>query len=126
MKRRISILLSLMLLVASSGFTVSKHYCNGKLVNVFLLPHLGECCDSSMPMDDQSCDNEFIGFYLEEPLELITAKIVRISPILLAQVPEPLLEIVNNSINVNPRRLALTSSPVDNIKIYLRVEAFLN
>lgn len=126
MKRKISILLSFILLISSSGFTLNKHYCNGELVNIFLLPHFGKCCDSNMPMDDDSCEDEFVGFFSDGPIELIAPKIVLKHSVQWMHLPKNILLIVDHCLDLKTRKVAFVPPPVNNIKIYLRVEAFLN
>ena len=126
MKKRIAILLTIILLISSSGFTLNKHYCNGELVNIFFLPHIGDCCDSSMPMDDDSCEDEFLGFLVDESLELVPTKNDLTTIVQWAHLAEPYELISNSGISPKPQKLALFSPPLSNIKIYLRVESFLN
>ncbi len=47
------IILSMLLLIATIGFVVSKHYCNGQLVSVTLLHEAHSCCG-----DSDCCHNE--------------------------------------------------------------------
>jgi len=126
MKGKISIVLLLILLISGSGITVDSHFCNGKLADVFLLPHFGDCCDSSMPMDDDSCGDEILNYWPVGQVEYTPAKIdIDKSFYWLDEAITSLLERVYYIKNDN--RIILTSSySKANIKIYLRNEVFLN
>lgn len=53
LKKSVHIILSFLLLVATSGLFLSKHYCGGKLLSVSLFQTASSCCDS-----DSCCQHE--------------------------------------------------------------------
>jgi hypothetical protein len=128
MKRKISIILSLILLVSTTGFGLSEHYCKDKLVDIFLLPHFGKCCNSTMPEQDDSCQNVPVEFLSDGPLEFTWVKINLNTSLQEFLVPESFLlrlsgiegSVLKFSVNKFP------SPPLDKTKIYLRLESFLN
>ena len=62
MLKRIShISLSLLLLISTIGFAVSKHYCGDSLVDVALNKNADSCCD-----DGACCHNETLIYQLDE------------------------------------------------------------
>jgi hypothetical protein len=126
MKRKIAILLLLIMLVSTSGFTLDRHYCNGKLVNIFLLTHFGDCCDSSMPMGENSCADHAISYCTVGQVEFIPATIHIVKIVIpLDGISTASFYRFNHAKNDN---LIVLNSPYskDNIKIYLRNESFLN
>lgn len=54
----------LLLLVSTTGMTVSKHYCQGKLVNVNFFSETKTCCDDIGT--SKCCHNESKHFELDE------------------------------------------------------------
>jgi hypothetical protein len=60
-KKVIHILLAALLLLATTGMAVSKHYCRDSLVSTVLFGEAKACCDS-----DSCCHNEFSFFQLDE------------------------------------------------------------
>jgi hypothetical protein len=61
LKRFSHISLSLLLLVATMGFTVSKHYCGDALVDISYNENADACCDTG-----SCCHNETQIFQLDE------------------------------------------------------------
>ena len=55
------IFLSLLLLISTAGFVISKHYCGGELVSTSFFGEAKSCCDSG-----DCCHNESITFQLHE------------------------------------------------------------
>lgn len=68
-KSIINIFLSLSLVVATSGVTLSKHYCLGRLVSVSYLGALGGCYENGCENEKSSmpcCDDETTHLKIEE------------------------------------------------------------
>ena len=126
MKKKLSILLLLIMLLPNIGLTLDKHYCNGKLVNIFILFHSSDGCDGSMPMDDDSCEDEYIGFTLESPFNRSTVNNDLVPLVHIAELHETLLPIKTKSRVEKTLAIAFTFPPVRKIKIYIQVESFLN
>lgn len=61
------IILSALLLIATMGLTISKHYCDGKLVTTSLFIEANSCCDS-----DNCCHNENEYFQLDEDYSVVS------------------------------------------------------
>lgn len=53
-----------LLLVSTTGMTVSKHYCGGSLVNVNIFSEVTACCEGGCSSD--CCHNESEHFELDE------------------------------------------------------------
>lgn len=60
-RRATHIILSFLLLVSTIGLSVSKHYCNGKLISTSFFIDTDSCCDSN-----DCCKNETEVFQLHE------------------------------------------------------------
>jgi hypothetical protein len=61
-KKLINIVMSVVLLISTMGFTVSKHYCGDELVNFSIDSEAKSCCD----MSDGCCHTESEHFKLKE------------------------------------------------------------
>src|SRR6056297_1320461 len=61
LKRFSHISLSLLLLISTVGFAVSKHYCGDALVDVTYNENADDCCD-----DGACCHNETLLYQLDE------------------------------------------------------------
>ncbi|MCU4173980.1 HYC_CC_PP family protein [Carboxylicivirga sp. N1Y90] len=65
MLKKIShIIMVIVLLVSTTGMTVSKHYCQGSLVNVNIFGEAKTCCDDIGT--SKCCHNESAHFELDE------------------------------------------------------------
>jgi hypothetical protein len=60
------IIFSAMLLFATVGVAISKHYCSGNLVSTSIFTEAESCCD-----DDDCCKNETDFFKLDEDYSLV-------------------------------------------------------
>ena len=70
MKKVSSLLLLLLILIANLGLSQGDHYCDGKIVSQFLIPHIpDECKDMT---DDHSCENIIIDKWSADPFEQIS------------------------------------------------------
>ena len=61
LKKGIHILISAILLVATTGLTVSEHYCQNRLVEKKIAGKVHSCCD-----DDNCCRNETSTFQVQD------------------------------------------------------------
>lgn len=61
LKKGIHILISAILLVATTGLTVSEHYCQNRLVEKTIAGPVHSCCD-----DDNCCRNETSTFQVQD------------------------------------------------------------
>jgi hypothetical protein len=68
LKKASHIILSLLLLVSTTGLAISKHYCCGELISTSLFVEADSCCDS-----DDCCKNETEVFQLDEDFSVSTA-----------------------------------------------------
>ena len=69
MIRKLShITISLLLLILTMGFSVSKHYCGNALVEVSIFASVADGCsgDGSCAMESSCCHNELQVFQLDE------------------------------------------------------------
>ena len=59
LKKSISILLTFVFLISSSGFSINRHYCGNKLksTNILLIQNTGSCCGKK-EMPEGCCKNE--------------------------------------------------------------------
>jgi hypothetical protein len=65
-KKFFHISLSLMLLVATTGMAISKHYCGGELSKVEMGMEKIHCCDDPQDMPDDCCEDEQLTFQLPQ------------------------------------------------------------
>lgn len=83
MLRKIThIVLSVFLLVATTGITFSMHYCGGHLISVSINKEAKQCCDGS----GGCCDNKTLHFGIEDdfvsPFKVVQSKIVELNVLL--------------------------------------------
>ncbi len=74
LKKFSHIVLSCLLLIATMGMAVSKHYCGGELVSVSLSGHNDRCCD----MGD-CCQNETHVYQMKEVFTMPVVSSVPVS-----------------------------------------------
>ncbi|MEN8118635.1 MAG: hypothetical protein ABFS16_16750 [Bacteroidota bacterium] len=67
-KKASHIILSMLLLISTTGLAISKHYCGGELISTSLFVEGGSCCDS-----DDCCKNETEIFQLDEDFSVSTS-----------------------------------------------------
>lgn len=65
-KKIFHITLSLMLLVATTGMAISKHYCGGELYKVEVGMQKIHCCDDPQDMPDDCCADQHVTFQLPQ------------------------------------------------------------
>ncbi|MBN2347412.1 MAG: hypothetical protein JXJ22_01160 [Bacteroidales bacterium] len=101
------IILSLFLLTTTTGITLSKHYCGGKLVSTSLNHHVKSCCDMDGCCHDETISiqvkNDFVSPSITENTEIAEFSIF--FPLVLGFSTEPL----NNNESLHP--LTSDSSP---------------
>jgi hypothetical protein len=74
MIRKISnIIIAFVLLISTTGFTISKHYCGGELISIEVNAEAETCCDSPDCCQTETQFNklsvDFIGSVSEVPLD---------------------------------------------------------
>lgn len=69
-KKFFHITLSMVLLIATTGVAISKHYCGGELSTVEVGHEKIHCCDESDDMADDCCQDEQLTFLLEQEFQL--------------------------------------------------------
>ncbi|MFP4092397.1 MAG: HYC_CC_PP family protein [Cyclobacteriaceae bacterium] len=65
-KKIFHIALSLILLVATTGMAISKHYCGGELSKVEMGMEKIHCCDEPQEMPDDCCEDEHLTYQLPQ------------------------------------------------------------
>jgi len=72
------IILSVFLMVSTTGITLSMHYCGGKWVSTSINKEAKSCCDGT----DGCCENKTIHFEVEDdyvsPIQVDNTKIVEL------------------------------------------------
>ena len=71
MRKLLSISLALLLLMSTIGVTIHKHYCESTLVATLLIPSVEDACDTDMPMDEDTCRDDFKFYGVDSPLVLL-------------------------------------------------------
>ena len=79
-KKANHIILSVLLLIASIGLTISKHYCAGDLISTSLFVEANDCCgDVDSCTNEDSCENESTFFHLDDDFSLTTTNEIPVS-----------------------------------------------
>lgn len=126
MARRLSsILLILISLFASVGLIVHKHYCEAQLVATSILPHVGDACDTEMPMGDDSCTDHHDSYKVDNPFQSISFG-VDITPSF-EWVVVSYVDIVKPILNpaLTTKLFADINPPPSEPGIYTKVQSFL-
>lgn len=67
LKKASHIILSMLLLLSTTGLAISKHFCGGELISTSIFVEADSCCD-----DSDCCKNETEVFQLDEDYSLVT------------------------------------------------------
>jgi len=86
--------LSLLLLITTTGFALSKHYCGGELISTSLYAEAESCCDFG-----DCCKNETEVFQLDEDFSVTT--VVEIPESVMIDVMAVALAIFNSALEDN-------------------------
>ena len=125
MKKISSISLALLLLVATIGVTVSRHYCGSILVDTSFVSPIADACDMDMPMDADDCEDDHQHFNVDSPLVLLSLN-YDIAPSFTWIEIFPIVLIKDFSDNqFTSKFLADISPPPSEPDIYTRDQAFL-
>ena len=127
MRQIISVLLLFSVLVSSTGFTLTKHFCGGELAHVAVGNEAKPCCgdEEKQDMPDDCCHDELDQALLDDsqldyqtlqlqPLTFFTVHILTHFLPFYSEVPK-----------ISPLWAAFHSPPVSEISVYLRVQSFL-
>ncbi len=71
MKKLVSIFVSIVYLVLSTGVLINMHYCQGKIESISIITNASKCCCVSMDYDDGCCSNEQLLVQLDIDEQLI-------------------------------------------------------
>jgi len=125
MKKISSISLALLLMVATIGVTVSRHYCGSILVNTSFVPQIADACDMDMAMDAEDCEDDHQHFNVDSPQLLLSLNFdIAPSYTWMDKIQTITLENFSDS-QFTSKFLADISPPPSEPDIYARVQAFL-
>ncbi|MDF9795624.1 hypothetical protein OKW21_000887 [Catalinimonas alkaloidigena] len=69
-RKLIHIILSMILLLSTTGVAISKHYCGGELSAVEVGHEKMSCCDEPDDMPEDCCHDEQLTFLVEQDFQL--------------------------------------------------------
>ena len=126
MRKILSILLLFSVLVSSSGFTLTKHFCGEELEHIALGDQVKSCCDkekSDMPSD--CCHNEFDQALLDD--SQLDYQTLQLQPLTFftVSVLTRFFQLHFEAPAASPLWTAFHSPPAPGIRVYLRVQSFL-
>jgi hypothetical protein len=125
MKKISSISLALLLLIATVGVTISRHYCDSILVDTSFISPIADACDMDMPMDADDCEDDHQHFNVDSPLVLLSLN-YDLAPSFTWIKNLQIISIKDFSANhFTSKFLADISPPPPEPDIYTRVQAFL-
>jgi hypothetical protein len=126
MKKLLAIALTSILMVSTIGITVHKHYCASSLVATSILPHGDDdTCDSTMPMDSHSCEDQHQQFSGDSPLVLVAVNFELAPSVTWIPAAESLLADLYNKDNSTTKFSAEIYPPPTEPNIYTKVQSFL-
>jgi len=125
MKKIFSISLALLLLVATIGVTISRHYCGSILVDTSFVTPIADACDMDMPMDADDCEDDHQNFNVDSPLVLLSLN-YDLAPTFdwFENIQIVLIKDFSDN-QLTSKFLADISPPPSEPDIYTRVQAFL-
>ncbi|HHL52810.1 MAG TPA: hypothetical protein ENJ39_05490 [Flammeovirgaceae bacterium] len=126
MRKLLAISQIMLLLVATVGITVHKHYCESSLIATTVLPHADhDPCDADMPMDEDACRDIHDHYAVDSPLTVTNINF-SVEPVIDWLAPAWLTWAPVYKLNSNPEQhLADLPPPPSEPGIYIRVQAFL-
>ena len=123
LKKVSTILFASLLMVATIGLTVNKHYCGGMLMMTSVYTQHELCGD--MPMPEDCCEDESIVFNVEDDFQLTIAQISP-GPDFIGLIVEPLLlNIEESNSQFGSAFYEEGSPPYPEPKIYIWDQSFL-
>ena len=126
MHQVVSIFLLLSVLISSSGFTLTKHFCGEELAHVALSNEVKTCCgDEEQDMPDDCCHDEFDQALLDD--SQLDYQTLQLQPLTFftVSVLTHFLQLYSKDSEASPFLFAFHSPPPLGISVYLRVQSFL-
>ena len=127
MRQTISVLLLFSVLVSSTGFTLTKHFCGGELAHVAVGNEVKPCCsdDEQQDMPDDCCHDELDQALLDD--SQLDYQTLQLQPLTFFTI-SVLAHFLQSSLEaptISSSWMAFHSPPVPGISVYLRVQSFL-
>lgn len=127
MRQIVSLLLLFSVLVSSTGFTLTKHFCGGELAHVAVGNEVKPCCsdDEQQDMPDDCCHDESERALLDD--SQLDYQTLQLQPLTFftVSVLAHFLQFYSEVPVVSPLWTAFHSPPLPGISVYLRVQSFL-
>ncbi|MEQ9442766.1 MAG: hypothetical protein RIG62_27240 [Cyclobacteriaceae bacterium] len=125
MHKIFSIVLLLSVMVSSSGFMMTKHFCGEMLAHITLGDEGKTCCDDEEDMPNDCCHDESEQLLLDDfqldhqtpqlqPLTFFTVSIVA-----------HFIPFSSETSPASPLWVAFHAPPIPGIDVYLRIQSFL-
>ena len=126
MRQIVSLLLLFSVLVSSTGFTLTKHFCGEELAHVAVGNEVKPCCgDQEEDMPDDCCHDELDQALLDD--SQLDYQTLQLQPLTFftVSVLAHFLQFCSEAPAVSPLWTAFHSPPLPGISVYLRVQSFL-
>ncbi len=124
MRQIVSVFLLCSVLVSSTGFTLSKHFCGENLAHI-TLNETKTCCDGEEDMPSDCCHDEFEQLLLDD--SQVDHQLLQLQPLKFFT-----LNVLTHFLSFSPEAnvsvspwTAFPSPPLPDTAVYLRVQSFL-
>ena len=125
MRQAISVLLLFSVLVSSTGFTLSKHFCGEELAHITVGNEQKTCCDDEEEMPSDCCHDEFDQLLLDD--SQLDYQTLQLQPLTFFT-----FSVLTHFLSFSPETVATVSPwttfhspPLPDTDVYLQVQAFL-
>jgi hypothetical protein len=116
LKRFAHIILVVFMLISTVGFSITRHFCGGELVDVRLAKDIDPCCD----MPDNCCHNESESFQLDEDYKTpILVDHVDHFAFVVFEIPSFILDFSNNEELITSNHLIGGPPPIKDVSQFL-------
>ena len=127
MRKILSIFLLFSVLVSSSGFTLTKHFCGEDLEHIAVGNEVKTCCgdEENQDMPGDCCHNEFDQALLDD--SRLDYQTLQLQPLTFftVSVLTCFFQLHSEAPTASPLWTAFHSPPAPGISVYLRVQSFL-
>jgi len=120
-KKIFHITILVILVVSTIGFTITKHYCGGDLIDLSIAGDVEDCCD----MEEGCCHNEQQNYQLEENYTTpVVFNHVDYLSVVIFEIPEFLIELQETTITLSASNFRESPPPRDVLHFLADIQVY--